>query len=64
MKSFCHLLLSCAALGKARLVYNSFGIMNETIACYLLLFLYLYLYCIFYLGFVVGLATLLLYDPL
>jgi hypothetical protein len=48
-ESFCHLPQPCTALEKARLVYNSFKIMNNSITyC-----LFLFLYCVFRLGFVV-----------
>ena len=54
-KFFCHFFQGyCAALEK--LIYDSFEIINETIAYHMVL--YLFLYYIFCLNFVVGVPTL------
>ncbi|XP_059458216.1 uncharacterized protein LOC132187794 [Corylus avellana] len=53
-----------AALEKARLIYGSYRTIDKTIVCCLVLLdqiqnLFLNLYCIYHLGFVVGVLTLL-----
>jgi hypothetical protein len=58
---FCHLLPLCVAFRKTRFFYGSFGIIVEAITyC-----LYLLFFCLFYLGSIVRVPTLLwLFNPL